>query len=122
MCKRLKLSLKKLQSFCFSPRFSKRVESFFEFEEDDDTATMVPDDVKEGHVAVVAVKGGKAERFILELGELNRPEFLRLLEQAKEEFGFHQKGPLAIPCQPEQVQKILQDCRKEAELGFRAIG
>ncbi|XP_010554913.1 PREDICTED: auxin-induced protein 6B-like [Tarenaya hassleriana] len=117
MCKILKLFIQKLRSFWSLPRSSKRVVSIFEEEEEEDPnadPTTVPDDVKEGHVAVVAVKGGKAKRFILEVGELNKPEFLRLLEQAREEFGFQQKGPLAIPCRPEEVQKILQFHRKQS--------
>lgn len=63
--------------------------------------------VKKGHFAVVAVKGEKPKRFILELGYLNNPEFIKLLEQAQEEFGFEQKGVLAVPCQPEELQDIL---------------
>ncbi|XP_031258295.1 auxin-responsive protein SAUR71 [Pistacia vera] len=63
--------------------------------------------VKKGHFAVVAVKGEKPKRFTLELGYLNNPEFIKLLEQAQEEFGFEQKGVLAVPCQPEELQDIL---------------
>ncbi|KAF3588386.1 hypothetical protein F2Q69_00032085 [Brassica cretica] len=51
-------------------------------------------------------------RFVLELQELYKPEFRRLLELAREEFGFQPRGPLTIPCQPEEVQKILQESRK----------
>ncbi|KAJ0089417.1 hypothetical protein Patl1_32165 [Pistacia atlantica] len=63
--------------------------------------------VKKGYFAVVAVKGEKPKRFTLELGYLNNPEFIKLLEQAQEEFGFEQKGVLAVPCQPEELQDIL---------------
>ncbi|CAH8391332.1 unnamed protein product [Eruca vesicaria subsp. sativa] len=109
MCKKLKLFIRKL--CLFTRFFSKRVEDFGEFEEEGNGATTVPSDVKEGHVAVIAVKGERAKRFVLELQELNKPEFRRLLEQAKEEFGFQPRGPLTIPCQPEEVQKILQESR-----------
>ncbi|KAL0708252.1 hypothetical protein Bca4012_074678 [Brassica carinata] len=87
---------------------SKRVENCAEFEEEGNGATTVPSDVKEGHVAVIAVKGEKVVRFVLELQELYKPEFRKLLEQAGEEFGFQPRGSLTIPCQPEEVQKILQ--------------
>lgn len=79
------------------------------------SSTKVPEDVKEGHFAVFAVKGTEKERFIVELGYLSCPAFLSLLEQAKEEYGFRQKGALAVPCLPEEMQKILQE-RRECNL------
>ncbi|GKV40940.1 hypothetical protein SLEP1_g48530 [Rubroshorea leprosula] len=80
------------------------------FDEDLEAATkMVPNDVKEGHFAVVAVNGGNPKRFILDLSFLANPAFLSLLEQAEEEYGFQQKGPLAVPCHPEELQKILEE-------------
>ncbi|KAK8479667.1 hypothetical protein V6N13_064216 [Hibiscus sabdariffa] len=79
-----------------------------EFDEDVEE-TKIPKDVKEGHFAVIAVNGEKSKRFILELSYLRNPAFLRLLEQAKEEYGFQQMGALILPCQPEELQKILED-------------
>ncbi|TXG58465.1 hypothetical protein EZV62_016294 [Acer yangbiense] len=74
------------------------------------TKTMIPDDVKEGHFTVFMVKGEEAERFVIELGLLTNPEFLRLLEEAEEEFGFKQKGALTVPCRPQELHRIiLQD-------------
>ncbi|WOL05424.1 Auxin-responsive protein SAUR32 [Canna indica] len=66
----------------------------------------VPGDVKEGHFSVRAAMG-EGRRFIVELSYLTRPEFLKLLEHAEEEFGFEQEGVLVVPCHPEEVQKIL---------------
>ncbi|KAK6231642.1 hypothetical protein SCA6_001715 [Theobroma cacao] len=86
--------------------------SIVEFGEDVEETKMVPKDVKEGHFAVIAVKGGKQKRFILELSYLRNPAFLTLLEQAKEEYGFRQKGVLVLPCEPEELQKILEDSTK----------
>ncbi|KAI4300310.1 hypothetical protein L6164_033702 [Bauhinia variegata] len=77
--------------------------------------TVVPEDVREGHFAVLATKGEETKRFIVELGYLTDPAFLRLLEQAKEEFGFEQKGTLAIPCRPQELQTILENPRMDAE-------
>lgn len=74
--------------------------------------TMVAEDVKEGHFAVLAVMGGEPKRFIVNLCYLTNPAFLRLLEQAEEEFGFGQKGTLAVPCQPEELQRILQPTKE----------
>ncbi|XWS66848.1 hypothetical protein CRYUN_Cryun05aG0236300 [Craigia yunnanensis] len=80
-----------------------------EFDEDVEGTKKIPKDVKQGHFAVIAVKGGKPKRFILELSYLKNQTFLRLLEQAKEEYGFQQAGALTVPCQPEELQKILKD-------------
>ncbi|XVE76141.1 hypothetical protein DITRI_Ditri12bG0149500 [Diplodiscus trichospermus] len=80
-----------------------------EFDEDVEETRKVPKDVKEGHFAVIAVKGGKPKRFILELSYLKNPVFLRLLEEAREEYGFQQRGALTVPCQPAELQKILED-------------
>lgn len=99
---KLKMLITKIQRGLFSP----------ESREDADDgqtrgAMMVPNDVKEGHFAVVAVKG-EPKRFVLELDHLSNPEFLRLLEQAEEEYGFQQKGVLAVPCRPEELQNVLK--------------
>ncbi|TKY52951.1 Auxin-responsive protein SAUR32 [Spatholobus suberectus] len=71
----------------------------------------VPDDVREGYFAVLATKGGESKRFIVGLHYLTDPAFLGLLDQAQEEYGFRQKGALAIPCQPQELQKILDGHR-----------
>jgi len=71
------------------------------------TTSVVPDDVREGYFAVLAIKGGESKRFVVGLHYLNDPAFMVLLDQAQEEFGFRQKGALAIPCQPQELQKIL---------------
>ncbi|KAJ8899828.1 hypothetical protein K2173_019531 [Erythroxylum novogranatense] len=78
--------------------------------EDMEAEKVVPKDVKKGHFAVVAVNGnGEAKRFVLELNYLSDPAFLRLLELAKEEYGFQQKGVLLLPCQPGELQNILDN-------------
>lgn len=76
--------------------------------------SLVPEDVPEGHFVVLAIKGGEAERFVIELGYLTEPAFLRLLEKAKEEYGFGQKGALMIPCRPQELQRILQSRRRKS--------
>ncbi|KAF5737532.1 putative calmodulin binding protein [Tripterygium wilfordii] len=83
-----------------------------DLDEEMDARIMIPEDVKEGHFAVVAVNGGEPKRFVVELGNLSNPQFLRLLEQAREEYGFCQTGVLALPCQPEELQRILKQKRR----------
>ncbi|KAL5546125.1 hypothetical protein UlMin_005812 [Ulmus minor] len=62
---------------------------------------------KQGHFVVVATEGWEPQRFVIELGYLNNPEFLNLLKQAEEEFGFSHDGALAIPCRPDELLRIL---------------
>ncbi|XVF55502.1 hypothetical protein PTKIN_Ptkin06aG0041100 [Pterospermum kingtungense] len=106
----LKLLVKKLKRVLRElPSSRGPDESVVELDDDVEERKKVPRDVKEGHFAVIAVKGGKPKRFILELSYLRNPAFLRLLEEAKEEYGFQQTGALTVPCQPEELQKILED-------------
>ncbi|KAJ4704952.1 SAUR-like auxin-responsive protein family [Melia azedarach] len=63
--------------------------------------------VREGHFVVVATEGWEPKRFVIELGYLHHPEFLKLLKLAEEEFGFSQEGALAVPCRPDELQRIL---------------
>ncbi|XP_062117307.1 protein SMALL AUXIN UP-REGULATED RNA 54-like [Humulus lupulus] len=79
-----------------------------DLDEELEVATTVPEDVKEGHFAVLAVNGAEKKRFVIKLDYLTIPEFQRLLEQAEEEYGFEQSGTLAVPCRPEDLQKILR--------------
>ncbi|GMN24999.1 hypothetical protein TIFTF001_000776 [Ficus carica] len=61
----------------------------------------VPQDVKEGHFAVMAMEGDdEPKRFVVPLRCLTHPTFQRLLEQAAEEYGFDQEGALTVPCRP----------------------
>ncbi|KAL1313739.1 auxin-responsive protein SAUR50-like [Arachis ipaensis] len=63
--------------------------------------------VKEGHFVVIATQGWKEERFFIELGHLDNPDFVQLLKQAEEEYGFSQEGALAIPCDPLYLKTII---------------
>ncbi|KAJ1392245.1 Small auxin-up RNA [Sesbania bispinosa] len=72
---------------------------------------VVADDVRKGYFAVVAMKDGETKRFVVKLDYLADPAFIRLLDQAREEYGFIQKGTLAVPCLPRDLQNIL-DARR----------
>ncbi|KAJ6922891.1 hypothetical protein NC652_016521 [Populus alba x Populus x berolinensis] len=63
-------------------------------------------------VPVTAIKGEEPKRFVVNLDCLSNPDFLSLLEQAKEEYGFQQEGVLAVPCRPEELQMILEKRRR----------
>ncbi|KAH6821754.1 SAUR-like auxin-responsive protein family [Perilla frutescens var. hirtella] len=80
----------------------------------------VPDDVKEGHFAVIAVDDDELKRFIVPLSFLTRPSFLRLLEQAAE-YGFDHDGALTVPCRPSELERILEE-QWAAERGSAVAG
>ncbi|KAJ1392249.1 Small auxin-up RNA [Sesbania bispinosa] len=69
------------------------------------------DDVRKGYFAVLATKDGDTKKFVVKLDYLADPAFIRLLDQAREEYGFIQKGTLAVPCLPRDLQNIL-DARR----------
>ena len=77
-------------------------------------SNSVPQDVREGHFAVIAVAGDEPERFVVPLSCLTHPSFRRLLEQAAEEYGFDHDGVLTIPCRPSEVKRILNEQWHEA--------
>ncbi|KAG5043779.1 hypothetical protein GLYMA_03G183000v4 [Glycine max] len=81
-------------------------------------ATLVPEDVMEGHFAVLAIKGEETRRFVVKLDYLADPMFMELLNQAREEYGFKQKGALAVPCRPQELQNVLDGPRAKAERSF----
>lgn len=94
----------------FTPR-----RSTLSYSNDDqlEAATSVPDDVKEGHVAVLAIMGEETRRFIVELEYLTDPFFMELLDRAGEEYGFSQKGALTVPCLPHELHEILHNRKAE---------
>ncbi|CAK9171426.1 unnamed protein product [Ilex paraguariensis] len=103
---KLKIVAEKLQrSFLFGTKSSGDTD---EFEEISDS-NNVPDDVKEGHFAVIAVDDDELKRFIVPLSYLTHPLFLRLLEQAAEEYGFDHEGALTIPCRPSELERMLSE-------------
>lgn len=69
----------------------------------------VPEDVKEGHFAVIAEDDEQLKRFVVPLSYLTHPSFLVLLEQAEDEYGFDHEGALTIPCQPSELETILAE-------------
>ncbi|EXB22447.1 hypothetical protein L484_002172 [Morus notabilis] len=105
---RLRLFIGKLQKRFSLSAATKEDGRDSDGEELEVTKLAVPDDVKEGHFAVLAVNGAEKKRFVVKLECLNSPTFLRLLEQAEEEYGFQQTGALVVPCKPEELHKILK--------------
>ncbi|XP_031501666.1 auxin-responsive protein SAUR32 [Nymphaea colorata] len=69
--------------------------------------TRSREDVKEGHFAVLAMHEGYSKRFVVPLSYLSHPAFIRLLEEAEEEYGFYQQSILTVPCHPSELENIL---------------
>ncbi|KAK9168682.1 hypothetical protein Syun_000822 [Stephania yunnanensis] len=106
---KLKIAVEKLQrSLLLHKRAVDHVDRCDqEFEDTCHSISSVPKDVKEGHFAVIAVDDGHPKRFIVSLKYLTNPSFLRLLEQAAEEYGFDHEGALTIPCRSSELESIL---------------
>lgn len=105
---KLKTAVEKLQKIGLLP--GRRQESYDDFEDGFwDSQSNIPEDVKEGHFAVIAVDGEQLKRFVVPLNCLTHPRFVRLLEQAAEEYGFDQGGALAIPCRPSELERIVAE-------------
>ncbi|XP_073148444.1 auxin-induced protein 15A [Henckelia pumila] len=87
---------------------SKNVASYDDVDEFQEVDN-VPDDVKKGHFAVIAADCDEWKRFVVPLCYLAHPSFLRLLEQAAEEYGFDRDGALTVPCRPSEIEQILTE-------------
>lgn len=57
----------------------------------------LPRDVPKGHFAVYV--GDSRSRYIVPITLLSHPDFLCLLHQSEEEFGFHHGMGITIPCE-----------------------
>lgn len=113
---KLKVVVQKLQK---SLLLAKKPDDF----EDVSDSTNVPEDVKEGHFAVIAVDDGENKRFVVPLSYLTHPSFSRLLEQAAEEYGFDHEGVVMVPCQPKELERMLaEQWGEETERGYMANG
>lgn len=106
----------KLKYFVVEKLLQKRLKSSSScYQEEGSSTYYVPEDVKEGHFAVIAEGAGNGKeecleepkRFVLPLSCLTNPTFVRLLEEAAEEYGFDHEGALTIPCRPSHLQRIL---------------
>lgn len=106
---KLKTAVGKFQRSLSLGRRSNSGQDEFDYEVGDGDSTPVPEDVKEGHFAVVAVDAEEPKRFVVPLSCLTNPTFLRLLEAAAEEYGFDREGALTVPCRPTEIERILAE-------------
>ncbi|KAG0453875.1 hypothetical protein HPP92_025179 [Vanilla planifolia] len=54
----------------------------------------------------VGEEAGEQQRFFVPIRYLTHPLFVSLLKDAEEEYGFEQKGVIAIPCNVEHFQRV----------------
>ncbi|KAH0449029.1 hypothetical protein IEQ34_022829 [Dendrobium chrysotoxum] len=63
--------------------------------------------MKKGCMAIrVGCEGEEKQRFVVPVEYVNHPLFVGLLKEAEKEYGFEQKGPIAIPCHVEEFQQV----------------
>ncbi|KAK4779511.1 hypothetical protein SAY87_015617 [Trapa incisa] len=111
---KLKTAVEKLQKIILL--LGKKQQSYDAFR---DCHNDVPEDVKEGHFAV---DGEHLKRFVVPLSCLTHPGFVKLLEQAAEEYGFNHGGALAVPCRPSELERILAEGREPGHGGYEDDG
>ncbi|KAE8727358.1 Auxin-responsive protein SAUR32 [Hibiscus syriacus] len=63
-------------------------------------------DIPKGCVAIMVGPGEEQQRFVIPVIYINHPLFMQLLKVAEEEYGFHQKGPITIPCHVEEFRNV----------------
>ncbi|KAL7170349.1 hypothetical protein ACSBR2_035254 [Camellia fascicularis] len=68
-----------------------------------------PQDVPLGHLAVTVGEAGR--RFVIRADYLNHPVFQKLLDQAYEEYGYNNDGPLTIAYDEFLFQDIIHFLR-----------
>lgn len=69
----------------------------------------LPLDVPKGHFVVYV--GENRSRYIVPISILSRPEFISLLHQAEEEFGFDHDRGLTIPCEEDVFESLTSSLR-----------
>lgn len=73
-------------------------------------------DVPKGCLAImVGQQEAEQQRFVIPVMYMNHPLFAELLKEAEEEYGFAQKGPIAIPCGVEEFRHVQGVIDKEQE-------
>ena len=93
-------------------KFFKRTISFNEVISCSDNGFVVP----KGFIAVCV--GKELKRFTIPMEYLSHPAFQVLLQEAEEEFGFHQEGVLKIPCHVPLFEKVLKVAEQKRPMFF----
>ncbi|GJR14829.1 auxin-responsive protein SAUR50 [Tanacetum coccineum] len=76
----------------------------------------VPQDVKQGHLAVIAVDGYDERRFVVPVSYLKHDSFVRLMEQAAEVYGFDHERAVVIPCRPSELERMLVEIEAKEKI------
>lgn len=79
----------------------------------------LPLDVPKGHFVVYV--GENRSRYIVPISILNMPEFLSLLQQAEEEFGFDHDMGLTIPCEEHVFESLVSFLRQKKKLKSKIV-
>ncbi|XP_022886770.1 auxin-induced protein 6B-like [Olea europaea var. sylvestris] len=78
--------------------------------------------LKKGWVAVEVglADDNEFQRFVIPISYLYHPLFQRLLDEAREVYGYHTTGPLRLPCSVDDFLDI--QCRIERETTSHSYG
>ncbi|KAL6507913.1 hypothetical protein OROGR_024108 [Orobanche gracilis] len=79
--------------------------------------TNVPSDVPKGHLVVYV--GECRKRFVIRVTLLNHPLFQKLLDQAREAYGFDSDSRLCFPCDEDMFLAVVQ--RAGSRLDYRCL-
>ncbi|KAF8379940.1 hypothetical protein HHK36_027405 [Tetracentron sinense] len=67
-------------------------------------------DIPRGCLAIMVGQGQEQQRFVVPVLYFNHPLFMQLLKEAEDEYGFDQKGTIAIPCHVEDFRYVQEMC------------
>ncbi|KAL7106824.1 hypothetical protein ACP275_06G016700 [Erythranthe tilingii] len=62
--------------------------------------------IPKGCLAITVGQGAEQQRVVIPVIYINHPLFRQLLKEAEEEYGFHQMGPVKIPCRVEEFAHV----------------
>ncbi|KAK8657816.1 hypothetical protein V6N13_036037 [Hibiscus sabdariffa] len=68
-----------------------------------------PNGVKKGCFFVYV--GPQRERFTIKMENINHPLFRTLLEDAEQEYGFSNEGPLLLPCEVDLFNQVIAEIK-----------
>ncbi|KAH0461520.1 hypothetical protein IEQ34_009095 [Dendrobium chrysotoxum] len=116
---RLQQILKKWKKFAITQKSNSKksislLKKTFSFS---DSSSVLNCYVPKGYLALCV--GIEMKRFVIPMEYLRHKAFEVLLQEAEEEFGFHNEGVLRIPCEVSMFEDVLKKVDKKNKVGFR---
>ncbi|GLJ54668.1 hypothetical protein SUGI_1174450 [Cryptomeria japonica] len=76
-------------------------------------------DVPKGCLALYVGQGEEQRRCVIPVEYVNHPLFEKFLKDAEEEYGFEQKGSIAIPCHISNFRNVQEVIDRESHQSHR---